>query len=249
MLNSVKVLKIDSKNANDAVKFSKITDLFGDVGCLCDRICDLSAILDIFAIGIVILDKGGEIGVINLYAAELLEEKDGLFLDHRGLKATSTQATKKLKLAIEVADNRVGGTRSALSIPRPSGFRPLSLLVSPIGTDSVVIHITDPERVTPIDSGLIAELFSLTPAESTIAALVTQGKRISEIAETLNISIHTARCHLKHVFSKTGTERQAELANQIGSLLGKLNFGEEDNVEYQTARSHGGATMPIRRAN
>ena len=34
---------------------------------------------------------------------------------------------------------------------------------------------------------------------------------MEEAAEALDISVYTARTHLSHVFSKTGTSRQSEL--------------------------------------
>ena len=40
-------------------------------------------------------------------------------------------------------------------------------------------------------------------------------RTISEVADELEITLNTARTHLKQVFEKTGTKRQAELVRLL----------------------------------
>jgi DNA-binding CsgD family transcriptional regulator len=51
----------------------------------------------------------------------------------------------------------------------------------------------------------------LTPAESAVAELVTEGRTNREIAEQLFISPHTVSAHLRHVFEKMGVKSRVEL--------------------------------------
>ena len=67
---------------------------------------------------------------------------------------------------------------------------------------------------TPGMNGIAAVLRSqhhCTTRESALAMALAQGSTLAEAAAALGISIHTARTHLKRVFRKTGTNRQAEL--------------------------------------
>ncbi|WP_246800502.1 helix-turn-helix transcriptional regulator [Bradyrhizobium sp. ERR14] len=63
------------------------------------------------------------------------------------------------------------------------------------------------------------EIFGLTPAQARLASLLVAGKSLEEIALDMNISSGTARNHLKAVFLRTGTRRQAELVSLLSRLL------------------------------
>jgi DNA-binding CsgD family transcriptional regulator len=44
------------------------------------------------------------------------------------------------------------------------------------------------------------------------------GDGLQSVAERMRVSLSTVRAHLQHVFEKTGTRRQAELARLLLSL-------------------------------
>jgi DNA-binding CsgD family transcriptional regulator len=52
---------------------------------------------------------------------------------------------------------------------------------------------------------------ALTPAETAVVELVTEGRTNREIAEQLFISPHTVSAHLRHVFEKMGVRSRVEL--------------------------------------
>jgi DNA-binding CsgD family transcriptional regulator len=52
---------------------------------------------------------------------------------------------------------------------------------------------------------------ALTPAETAVVDLVTEGRTNREIAEQLFISPHTVSAHLRHVFDKMGVRSRVEL--------------------------------------
>ncbi|MCW6506777.1 helix-turn-helix transcriptional regulator [Lichenifustis flavocetrariae] len=58
---------------------------------------------------------------------------------------------------------------------------------------------------------VIGSFFGLTPAEARLAYEMAHGDGLGACARRLGITPNTARTHLKHVFEKTGTRRQAEL--------------------------------------
>jgi DNA-binding NarL/FixJ family response regulator len=65
-------------------------------------------------------------------------------------------------------------------------------------------------------AAILSTSFGLTPAEARIASSLTQGKTLSRIATEFGISRTTVTFHMRNIFQKTGTGRQAEL---VGLLL------------------------------
>jgi DNA-binding CsgD family transcriptional regulator len=51
--------------------------------------------------------------------------------------------------------------------------------------------------------------------EAEVASRLAAGMGPSEIGEALGITVYTVRGHLKQLFTKTGTHRQAELVRVI----------------------------------
>jgi DNA-binding CsgD family transcriptional regulator len=71
--------------------------------------------------------------------------------------------------------------------------------------------ISDPESQfgTPVQT--LGRLFALSRAEARLAAVLVKGYSLREAAEELGVSLSTVRTHLKRLFEKTGTNRQATL--------------------------------------
>ena len=61
--------------------------------------------------------------------------------------------------------------------------------------------------------------FGLTPAEARLALHLVAGETLRSAEAKLSISYETARTHLKNIFDKTGTCRQAELVVAIVTAL------------------------------
>jgi DNA-binding CsgD family transcriptional regulator len=58
-------------------------------------------------------------------------------------------------------------------------------------------------------------LFGLTIAEACIASMLAEGKSLADIATRQGIALNTIRVHLKNIFAKTSTARQAQLVALI----------------------------------
>jgi DNA-binding CsgD family transcriptional regulator len=61
----------------------------------------------------------------------------------------------------------------------------------------------------------VTELFGWTPAEARVAALVSEGRSVREIANQAKLTEHTVRNQLKHAMHKAAVRRQAELTALI----------------------------------
>jgi len=79
---------------------------------------------------------------------------------------------------------------------------------------------------------LVHRNFGLTTAESRLAAKLLQGRRISDAAADLGMTASTARWHLRNIFSKTGTRRQADL---LRLLTNASEFPEQSSVALSMA--------------
>jgi DNA-binding CsgD family transcriptional regulator len=74
------------------------------------------------------------------------------------------------------------------------------------------------EAVRTPAATIIAEVFSLSPAEARVAAMVAAGSSPEEIADELLVTRETVRNQIKAIFGKTGTHRQNELAALIARI-------------------------------
>jgi len=100
------------------------------------------------------------------------------------------------------------------------GEPPLICTVAPLERSTAaraaraIIFVTDPARARSIEAGDLAAL-GLTRAEGAVAVEFVNGHTLQACARRLSISIATAKTHLKSIFAKTGTRRQAQLMRFI----------------------------------
>lgn len=190
--------------------------------------------LNLLSIGVVMIDNHGEVLSLNHAARDVIDRDDGLRLCDGGLKiADSGEFVRYAPAEPEHAGESTGSPVGILSAARKVGKRPYTILVYPmegvgniseeLGTTALAF-IADPDRTPPArgSAALLRRMYGFTPAEARVAMLVAQGKRIQNIAADLEISVHTARTHLKRIFEKAGVVRQAELVHVIYGCLGLI---------------------------
>jgi pimeloyl-ACP methyl ester carboxylesterase/DNA-binding CsgD family transcriptional regulator len=88
-----------------------------------------------------------------------------------------------------------------------------------------------------VSETVLQSLFSLSPAEARLTSLLSIGQSLEQVANTLNISRHTARAQLKSVFSKTGTHRQPELVQRVLTSPAIIQQPSSNNVAHRAARA------------
>jgi DNA-binding NarL/FixJ family response regulator len=72
----------------------------------------------------------------------------------------------------------------------------------------------EPARRAEIAS-IIVELHELSAREQQVTQLLVRGLAIDEIAQTLWLSRHTVRDHIKSIFSKVGVTSRPELTAKL----------------------------------
>ena len=85
----------------------------------------------------------------------------------------------------------------------------------------------DPANRRSIPLSHIMDGYGLTRAEARVALAISSGNTVAETAQLLKLSPNTIKTHLRHVFTKTATERQAELAGLIASVGSVRVLGPE----------------------
>lgn len=183
--------------------------------------------LEGIALGVALIRGDGGVLFANAAANAVINNGDILSLSNGALALGQPGRRGRFRelltrLAAMVRDGEQSAAQ-AISVPRPSRQRPVSLLVwslphaAEAGPDEpvAVVFIGDPEHPGAIDAGRLCDLYGLSRAEARVAALLAQGHRLDETAQILGVAYETVRKHLKQIFSKTGTDRQAELVRML----------------------------------
>lgn len=187
------------------------------------------SVLDRLPLGVVFLGSDGAASFCNRAAEDILQANDGLALRNGVLAAQHRTAGIQLRksIASALALGQWSGP-AAVSVPRPSLRRDFQVVTAPLlgrfrqfvglPKPMVLVLITDPEGQTPASTQVLMQLFKLTRKEAALAAKLSEGKSVEQAAGELSIRYETARTHLRRIFTKTGTSRQAELLLTIARL-------------------------------
>lgn len=185
-----------------------------------------SQLSDDLPFGVVLLNACGSVLEANRYAAAILSAGDGLTCSKGQLSAAlpSEEASLRRLLgrALATSQGHTLDPGCALRISRRSLRSSYNVLISPlragIPLDSnsgehpaVLLIVVDPAQDPGRDLSRFSRLYDLTPAEHKVCSLLVQGGSPKGIAAELQITMNTARTHIKRILSKTGTNRQSEL--------------------------------------
>lgn len=198
--------------------------------------------LDLLRAGVVLTDARARPLFINRMAEELIAGCGGaVTLSQNGVTLRRAEATANLHRRVAVA----AATSAGAGLATGGGVRAesldgscLQLYVTPLSrqrlagftapTACAAIFISRPGTIH-LPWRAVALCYALTQAEAKLAVRLASGESLDEAAETLSISIHTARTQLKSVFAKTGTRRQPELvAMLLQGVLAQCQNEESD---------------------
>ena len=176
---------------------------------------------------ILIVDEKGEVQFANKQSDNVLSEENGLYIRDNVLCATKSHINKKLKTLIEIASagsisSDMGRSSSgSMSLPRDGNQQPISLVVLPmhrklrrvVGQASrvAIVFVCAPEHAGELPRSVLTTLYGLTHAEDRLLQLILDGYRLRDASDELGITQNTARTHMKHIYAKTGAERQVDL--------------------------------------
>ena len=177
--------------------------------------------------GVVLVDRSAGVLGTNTAADTILAAHDGLDIDGCELRAGTNRDTRELRTIIvrcatAAADGGIDAS-GVLQLHRPSGRRPLQVVVAPLarrglaGTPAgaAIVYVTDPERLPLPTADDLRDLFGLTAAEARLALALVRGETLAEASQASGVRLETSRKRVKEIFVKTGTHRQAELVRVL----------------------------------
>ena len=183
---------------------------------------------DLLPFAVIALDDLKRVTFMNKDGAALVNGGKVIVLDGGGhCRAATPGDTVLLHTAIEsfVAlgepivlglNDKDGETRYSFLIDHAAGSG---------GGATVFLFIMDPQKRRPPSVEALKQLFDLSNSEARLAHGLAQGLDIREVADSLDITVQTARTYLKTLFEKTSTNRQAELVRTLITAVPQVRGG------------------------
>ena len=190
----------------------------------------LAAALDALAAGVVLTASDGQVVYMNAAAAQQIETGGVIRVFNNRLSPVDPAAAHALRAAlVESSDDRrksaEGG--NTLALPNRDGSGIL-VTILPLARDDkqgvseqiTAIFIQDPNVRPQCPGEAFAKLYGLTGGELRVALALMRGLTPQQVASVLLISLETVKTHLKRIFQKTDTCRQAELLTLMSRASG-----------------------------
>jgi DNA-binding CsgD family transcriptional regulator len=114
---------------------------------------------------------------------------------------------------------RAGDDHVAHVLPLTAGMR-RKAGISYAAVAAVFVRKASLDAPSPLET--IAKRHQLTPSELRVLLAIVEIGGVPEVAKALGISETTVKTHLRHVFEKTSTTRQADLVKLVASFANPL---------------------------
>lgn len=196
-----------------------------------------TAALDRLNAGVLLFGARGQVCFANRAARRILEEEDGLRLQHRfgdsslgEIVAERCHDTLAASIRSAVSPDILHAAHfsRAVAVPRPSGRQDYMLNFSSLaahnefgsGADAprAIMFITNSAEPVTLDIELLKKTYGLTPAEVRVAETLAECLTVEETAERLGVSRGTVKTQLQSIYVKTNTNNRAKLMRLIMSL-------------------------------
>ena len=184
----------------------------------------MAAVLDRLPLGIFLVDSGARLEFANHCAAEILDQGAPLALVDQCLRTGRADETRTLHRLIAEAlrASEESSAARALVIREAAGKGALSVLILSVQSlqyesqrPLAAVFAAAPEFWQSLNPETLHDLYGLTEAESRLVDRLCAGLSLQEAAEELEVSTNTVRTHLRSVFAKTNTSRQADLLREV----------------------------------
>ena len=209
------------------------------VGQLVDRTTAQAATfgdaLDGICAGLFLVDAGAQIVHANASGQAMLAQ--GVLLRGHGDKLMSHDANTAQglhEIFSSAARDRgdVGQRGGALALTGRDGEHYVAHVLSltagarrQVGVDDRAVAAVFVQKASldlPSPQQAIAKLYKLTPTELRVLSGIVHVGGVPEVAEVMGISVSTVKTHLRRLFAKTGTDRQADLVKLVAGYANPL---------------------------
>ena len=197
----------------------------------------LEATLNALTTGVYLTDRHGRIVYMNRAAKRQVDTSNAIRVANGHLSPIDRKACLALNRAInEATGDEADLSTSGFSIALPAVDNAgLIAIVLPLArgerqsgafSEMVAIFVQDPIVMPPFIPGqAFAELYGLTTSELRVLLAMVPGLSVKDAAKVLGIGENTAKTHLQHIHSKTGTSKQTELMRLFMSSTPPVNAG------------------------
>lgn len=193
-------------------------------GASANRILGMSAGFEQAKIACLFFDERGLVTLANSKAEALFG--NDFNLSRGAVRCWSPRDTSRFYEALKgVLSGNEALSSGVVCVPR-IGKRPLVVRFERVGDRAremfphsrAMALIEDLDDIKPQPPETLIVIFGLTQTEARIAILVAQGLGAVEIAAQCEIAYETVRGHIRSIFRKTETGRQAELSALFGRI-------------------------------
>jgi DNA-binding CsgD family transcriptional regulator len=190
--------------------------------------------LDVVPCAVFLVDASATLVLANRRARAMLTTNDGLSTDRSRLTAADPRETARLRdLCAAVAlrgTDRPRHPGGVMTIARRVAERPpLHVVVAPAPSAeplgvrddriSALVFVSDPSEERAPSEVLLQQAYSLTPAESQVAARIAVGRTLAEIAAERGSALETVRRQNKQILAKTGARHRSGLIHMLATTL------------------------------
>jgi len=192
-------------------------------------------LLDGISAGMFLVTASGRIVHTNASGHAMLAQRSLLRADGGRLTADDADADRALGEVFAMADGgdaavglkgiavpltaRDGGRHVAHVLPLTSGARRRA---GAAYAAVAAVFVQKAPLDTPSPHEVIGKHYRLTPTELRVLFAIVQVGGVPEAAEALGIAESTVKTHLRRLFDKTGTDRQADLVKLVASYTSPL---------------------------
>ena len=198
--------------------------------------------------GVIVVNRQGRVIFTNREARGIVAQRDGLSITTDGLVAAAFAERIRLRSLIEDAvrttSNEGFSPGGAMTVTRPSTKRSFLVLVAPLAlaidnddpSGMATVFISDPEAHSETLDEFARRLFGLTRTEARVANAFAASGSLEQVGEHMGLSRETIRWHLRHLYRKTGTHRQAALLTRLRDASSRFALRASHAVDTPSAR-------------
>jgi len=197
----------------------------------------LLELLDHIPVACLLVNQGAQVRFLNKAAEQLLARRDGLLVTAGALSAGTNRESLRLRRMIAKVAAHGSPTSEEhgehLVLSRASDRLPLLLTCYSVHRSEidrraidrpgksgalVALLVKDPDGDGLDNFGSFADAYHLTAAETRLIGLLSGGRGLFQAAQELGITKNTARTHMRHIYSKVGAHRQADIIRLLAKL-------------------------------
>ncbi len=192
---------------------------------------EMARFVEQFTIPAFLVDSELSVKGMNELAYRVASEGEVIALSDGALHCCDDLTTARLRSLIsDMGDLAARDKKEALVLRRSSTGRALHVWGMLLGGETrkdhklALLFLIDPDIAPAVPTPILQSVYGFTKAESRLVEALLNGSTLESFAEQTNVSVNTARTHLKSVYLKTETNRQPELIRLLAQFMCNVNF-------------------------